>query len=809
MELNLDKINDEILNLILKISAIFVLPMGVLSMQRLISSSTIIDSGFHVLFITLVLALFFVRNILSFTLKYRLFFLLEYSLIIYGISKLGPVGLWGYVSIVAIFISGLFFERKDSKLFLALTFVAILSALFIYVSKISSTPDNTIHAVYTDSYWFFVFFMLLFVASVLILATRKKRYFFIESLKKLEQQKQQVDKRAELEEAQKALLQSEMHYRELFDNANDAILWVELDTGTIIKANKAAEKLTQIAKDELIGLHHTQLYANQTKEKAEQSFNLHRQDTEPKTGYVTIEPQKGNKRDIEIRASLTTVGDKKIVQGIFRDITNDKKNELELKKLNEVQRIVLDAFDEGIYMNDKDFTIYYANRAIRDKIGFDPIGKKCYNVLYSKNEKCSWCGFNALEKQRKNEYILNKDDGQTIIVKNKLLSDNSKLTIFQNITNVLKKEQELEKLSTIVEQNPASIVITNLNGDIEYVNKQFTIATGYNKHEVVGQNPRIIKSENTNPETYQNLWKTISEGKTWEGEFLTTSKKGTKFWEKALIGPIIDKNGQKISYVAIKQDITAEKVAQQKIQQQNNELKELNDLKNKLFSIIGHDLKNPFHSLLGFSELLLDKYNQYDDPKRLKFIAIIQDNAKKGYRLLEDLLEWAQTQNNTRQHRPSLFQLNQLLTETIDFASENARQKNIDLFLEFPQNPVNVFADYNMIKTTIRNLISNAIKFTPSFGQITLRVENSDNDKVNVLIKDTGVGMTEQQMANLFKIGETKTTVGTSGEKGTGLGLLLCNEFVKMHNSQIVVISKPEQGSTFSFELAKGDETQI
>ncbi|MFP4557729.1 MAG: tetratricopeptide repeat protein [Bacteroidales bacterium] len=227
----------------------------------------------------------------------------------------------------------------------------------------------------------------------------------------------------------------------------------------------------------------------------------------------------------------------------------------------------------------------------------------------------------------------------------------------------------------------------------------------------------------------------------------------------------------------------------------NKELKNINQIKDKLISVIAHDLKNPFNSISGYSELLLTEPESYSTTELKTFLSIIHDNALKGNMLLDNLLQWSRLQTSTIQFVPVEQKLYKLVYDELFFAQHKAKEKEVKLLTNIPEN-TEVFADSNMLKTVIRNLISNALKFTPKQGQISIASERVNNG-VNICVKDTGSGIEPQIKEKLFTGEAGVTTPNERGEKGTGLGLMLCKDFIDIHKGEIWVESQPNQGSSF------------
>lgn len=237
------------------------------------------------------------------------------------------------------------------------------------------------------------------------------------------------------------------------------------------------------------------------------------------------------------------------------------------------------------------------------------------------------------------------------------------------------------------------------------------------------------------------------------------------------------------------------------IASQRDKLDELNKTKDKFFSIIGHDLKNPLNAMLGFADLLNNSFDNFPEQKKKKFIKIIADSSKNLLYLLENLLHWARSQSGVMPFNPTEITVNSIINENILTLKHHAEKKNISIDNK-TQNEITVIADSNMISTVVRNLLSNAIKFTKTDGEISL-FASMTSDSVVISVKDSGVGMNASQLEKLFKIDQSTSTAGTEQEAGTGLGLILCKEFVDKHNGKIWAESKPDEGTIFFIELPK------
>lgn len=230
-------------------------------------------------------------------------------------------------------------------------------------------------------------------------------------------------------------------------------------------------------------------------------------------------------------------------------------------------------------------------------------------------------------------------------------------------------------------------------------------------------------------------------------------------------------------------------------------LEALNSAKDKFFSILSHDLRSPFNSILGFTELLNEKIDREDYRKVKQYSQIIQKSSWNAMELLTNLLEWSRSLNNKIDFKPENISLSPLVDEVLKFSEPAAEQKSITLTKEIEN--ISLVADKAMLNTVLRNLISNAIKFTHCGGQVKVSAK-LQNDSVKISISDNGIGMEPQLLEHLFEFGEKQSRKGTMQETGTGLGLVLCKEFVQKHQGTIWAESNVDEGSTFHFTIPDG-----
>lgn len=255
-----------------------------------------------------------------------------------------------------------------------------------------------------------------------------------------------------------------------------------------------------------------------------------------------------------------------------------------------------------------------------------------------------------------------------------------------------------------------------------------------------------------------------------------------------------------IIFVVFKLDLNNRKQSEQDIKLKNQELQKINAEKDKFFSIIAHDLRGSFNGFLGLTQIMAEELPSLTMAEVQKIAVSLKKSAMKLFNLLENLLEWSQIQKGTLPFNPAAIQLSQTVNEDIAIFSESAKTKEIEIALNIPEG-IEIFADLNMFQTIIRNMVSNALKFTHNGGKVSVSAKESGYKVIEISIQDSGIGISEEMIQDLFRIDVETRRKGTEGEPSTGLGLFLCKEFVEKNGGKLRVESKEGKGSTFSFTI--------
>lgn len=442
----------------------------------------------------------------------------------------------------------------------------------------------------------------------------------------------------------------------------------------------------------------------------------------------------------------------------------------------------------------------------------DLVGKKHFYDLHPirGREEFKQAALSVFERQESFRNLLNPivtQQGRIIWVETNgvpILDNHQNLVGYRGSDNdvtdrVIAEEQlknQNEHLSAIITTIPDLLFVIDLEGNL----KEFHHSSASEKellipaNQVAGTNVKSIFDEVTSNLHIQKVRECIKKNEVVTYEYTVSSVDGNIHHFEARLAAL---GG--ISVMAFVRDITEKKLADALILEKNRELAEMNAAKDKFFSIISHDLKNPFNSLIGFSELLVKGFHKYSPEEIQRNIKIIYDVSHKTYKLLETLLEWSRAQSGKIDFNPQYLSLNDLISATISLVNDMAEAKNISITSHISDHLI-IYADSNIISTVLRNLITNSIKFTNRNGSITINVKHS-GPEIGISVIDTGIGMKEDLINRLFRMTEKVNSNGTENEKGSGVGLLLCKELLSRHSGKISVESEPGKGSEFKFTL--------
>lgn len=363
--------------------------------------------------------------------------------------------------------------------------------------------------------------------------------------------------------------------------------------------------------------------------------------------------------------------------------------------------------------------------------------------------------------------------------------------------------KELEKLSIVARESDNAVLIMDADTRFEWVNEGFFKLYKTTLNELMQSWGATLLQASSNKNIKSIVDECVTQKKSVTYESFNTLSDGSSIWVQTTLTPIVNDKGAVTKIVAIESNITARKLAEFEIEKQRDELLVLNSTKDKFFRIIGHDLRNPFNNIMGFTELIIERIKEGDTEKALSFANFLSQTTTSAYELLENLLTWSRSQSGVIEFKPERVSLKKVLDYNVQLLSGAAQIKGVELVPKLEAD-LYVTADSNMLLTVVRNLITNAIKFSSVGDSITLDAAEQDN-RVVVSIADTGVGIPKSEIKKIFRIDGNYKAKGTANESGTGLGLILCREFVERNGGTIWVDSQEGKGSTFSFSLPKAE----
>lgn len=366
----------------------------------------------------------------------------------------------------------------------------------------------------------------------------------------------------------------------------------------------------------------------------------------------------------------------------------------------------------------------------------------------------------------------------------------------------MQDSEQIQVLNNSIRQSPVSVVITNKEGNIEYVNPKFEQVTGFSFEEVIGENPRILNGGKNPPDLYEQMWLTILKGEEWRGEFQNRRKDGSFYWELASISPVKNKDGEISHFVAVKEDITERKKLESELILAKDKAEESDKLKSAFLANMSHEIRTPMNGILGFSELLRETDLSEQDLNR--YIEIINTNGRQLLGIIDDIitvsnLEVKQLKLNLRQFDLVTFLEN--LYMTIEMERRMIDKNHIELsFPKFEDRVFFIEMDEGKLLQVLVNLLKNALKFTDQ-GTVSLEVAEKEKNILIFIVRDTGIGIPADMHEIIFDRFRQVDDSNTRSFGGTGLGLAISKGLVELLGGRIWVDSNPGKGSQFGFTL--------
>jgi len=460
---------------------------------------------------------------------------------------------------------------------------------------------------------------------------------------------------------------------------------------------------------------------------------------------------------------------------------------------------------EGVYT--------YVSPKIIDVLGYssdEVLGKSPFDLMGTQEAERVGKIFSALVKNREPiialENVNQHKNGTAVVLETNgvpLFDSKGELRgyrgIDRDITERKRRDEQISILSQAVEQNSNMIFITDIEGKISYINPKFTELTGYKLEEVVGQKPSIIKFGETPNSVYEDLWSTILKGEVWRGELKDRRKNGSVFWVSATIHPVSDGTENIVQFVAMHEDITERKIAEEKIHEAMRHAEIANRAKSELLANMSHELRTPLNAIIGFSNIIKDQFfGPLGNDKYGEYASDILNSGEHLLQLITDILDVSAIEAGKVELHEEDIIVETTVEQSVRLIQQRAQQNKISLQMDIPTNLPPLKADSRRVKQILLNLLSNAIKFTDQGGKVVVSASIASERGLTLSVKDTGVGMTKDELAKaMTQFGQADSGLGRKHE-GSGLGLPLTKGLAELHNAHFEIDSEKGRGTQVS-----------
>ena len=511
--------------------------------------------------------------------------------------------------------------------------------------------------------------------------------------------------------------------------------------------------------------------------------------------------------DVEINLRGVEIEGRQLVYASARDITERKRLEEALRQSEERLRSLVEGTTDWVWETDADHRFVWLSNSAEIALGVsasDIIGKHRWDLAHQDRDidATQWQGFMAdlgsYRSFRDFRYWFKTRDGEAKWIS---VSGSPRFDAEGNflgyrgsgsdITFQANAAMRLKMLSAVAEHSPLSVVLTDPNGNIEYVNPYFTIASGYPEDEVLGKNTRIFSSGKTPPEVFRDMWATISAGRRWAGELLNRRKDGTLHWEMMVIAAILDDVGQIIHYVSIKEDVTERHELQESLRRSNAELEQF-------AYVASHDMRQPLRMVESYLTLIERSLGNQISGEIKEFFDFAVGGARQMERMIRDLLEYSRVGKGAELVAVSLPDAisRAILNLTVAISESEAEVIVADAL-------PTVMGDSIELIRLFQNLIGNAVKYRAPGRRPKVKIDCRRQDcEWLISVRDNGIGIAEGDRDRAFAIFQRLVPQGEY--EGTGIGLAVCKKIVEHHGGRIWVESVPDEGSTFYLTLQDG-----
>jgi len=608
-------------------------------------------------------------------------------------------------------------------------------------------------------------------------------------------------------ETEKKLRESELKFSSVFHFSPAGIVISSMSDGRLIEVNDTFLKMSGYERKEVIGLKVIDLGMWVYPEVRSQFLNLINKENQIATIETEFRKKSGEVRIGKARGRIIDVEGSKYLLTVMEDTTERKVNEKILRESEEKNKALVNAIPDLVFLISEEGIFIDYRASEQEKLLVPPekfLGKQIYDVLPPEVAVITQKNLDKLFESREiQEYeyqLLSEGKTKSYECRLAICGEDKALAIVRDITIRKRAEENIRKLSRGVEQSPATIVITDINGNIEYVNPKFTEVTGYTFDEVNGLNSRILKSGKMPPKGYEELWTTILSKKEWRGEFQNKKKNGELYWELASISPILDEQGEITNFIAIKENITEQKRLMNELIEAKQKAEEMNRIKTYFYANMSHELRTPFVGIVGFAELLAETLEK---PEEKEMAEAILKASKRLTDTLNKILNVTNIEFGKLELHINGVDVYEKIESLRILYSKAAEQQNTNIKTEFKCDRFLLRTDEKLLEEILSNLINNAVKFTFDgiIKIIVEKIEETDRDYLMITVADTGVGIPEDKQEIVWKeFRQVSEGYGRTSE-GTGLGLSIVKKYTELLNGKISLKSDVGKGSIFTLEL--------
>jgi len=655
-------------------------------------------------------------------------------------------------------------------------------------------------------------------------------------------------------EAEQAIVRANAQIKMVLDAATEVAIIATDTNGLITIFNPGAERMLGYVAAEMVGLETPAKIhlATEVAERAGQlsaplgrtvrGFDVFSAGGVGETEWTYVRKDGGH---LTVSLAITAMHDEADAiigyLGVAVDVTEGRQAEAALTRRNAVLQALIDNFPGGITLFDGEQNMTACNEEFKRLFAFPDAlftdGLPSLEALCRFEAQRGDFGPGDVEEQvarrlaqarvhRLQPHVLERrrPDGLSIEIRGMPLPEGGSVTTYMDITERKAAEQKLRELSEVVRQSPASILITNLKGDIEYVNPKFERLTGYTLDEVRGRHPRFLNPEEDKEGMEAQVWRTVSAGEQWQGELKNAKKNGDLYWEYANILPLLDDAGHITHFLAVKEDITERKRNEQELEMHRDHLRELVEeqtaglllakeaaerayrAKSEFLANVSHELRTPMHAILSFAQLGREKAEKAPRQKLREHFDRVHMSGERLLALVNDLLDLSKLEAGKMLVDARPLDVTSVIWAVFGELEPLAAAKRQTLVLLPPEVTTQATVDATRLGQVMRNLLSNAIKFTPDGGRIAIMIDHTslvagrratDSGAARALritVSDAGIGIPADELESIFdKFVQSKRT--QSGAGGTGLGLAICKEIVQAHGGSIRAANNPQGGA--------------